>query len=395
MYYQKGTNLWDAATSRQTATSSIGWPWKPVRYTCQWPTTNVRNSLGTNVIANICEKEVIDPAKYVDWDLYVQNDPNGPGFNPNDEHAVRAPGNGGEAIFPLRDDLGSATTSLAYVLMKYRDGEDLLKRKIKVFKVVATNATYSFRYHAIAGTLLQPPYPLSLFQTEAAGVGGPYWQDRKGSLWAKAAGDYDGIATVVMHYWYPMQPTFYCSGPNPPAAGALLPWLAGGGGMTGTPIDVRFTVYWPDRVPTNGTCGLEGRALADLRVGETLVKAKVGGLPDFQSQSSAEVLYQQAEAKGPEPKECSVDRSHHGAKRGPDEPAPGHSHRKRGRRAGVPDVAATVEESLLLRSAQPPPEIPRPVRRTARWRLLLAAECDCGPGTGDPAATGRRQCRSG
>jgi hypothetical protein len=298
VYYRMGTVLKDAAHWRNEP-SSIGWPWKPVRYRCDWPLSGNTNTLGTNVIANYCDKEVINTAKFVDWDLYVQNDPARPGFNPNDEHALRMPWNGGEAIFPLRDDLGSSTTSLPFVLMKYRDAEDHLKPKIKLFKVVATNATYPLNYHALAGTLLQPPYPLSLLQTEAAGVSGPFWQDRKASFWAKAAANNGGPATLDMRYWYSRQPDFFCPGPNPPAVGAMLPWLDVRAGTAGTPIKVRFTVHWPDKtneIPTAGLCGLASRALAELRVGETLVQAKSSNLPDIQSQSSAEVLYQQTQA---------------------------------------------------------------------------------------------------
>ena len=295
--YQTTNSLREAST-QQRINTSIGWPYKPVRYKCQWPTEDASGSLSTNIIANICEKEVIDPFKYVDWDIYVQNDPAKPGFNPNDEHAVRASWNGGEAIFPLRDDLGSTNTSLPYVLMKYRSPANSLKPMIKVFKVVATNAAHQLHYHALAGSQLNPPFPLSLFQTESEGFSGRYWQDRKGTFYAYAAGDDGGTSNVVMHYRYPMQPTFYLPGTNPPTVGTLLPWLDSRAATPNTPINVTFTVYWPDS--TNrpaSTCGLPTNSVPELRIAETVVKPK-NELPDFQSQSSAEIVYQQAESRG-------------------------------------------------------------------------------------------------
>jgi len=299
VYYEKGARLRDASSGSVVQTL-IDWPWKPVRYTTAWPTVNANDNFGTNIIANICDKEIINAAIYRDWDFYVQNDPAKPGFNPNDEHVLRKPWGVGEAMFPLRDDLGTPDTSEPYILMKYQNPNNGLRGRIKVFKVVATNDDYSLTAWLKAGSLLQPPFPLVLLPTESLPISGPYWEDRKGSFWATAAGDHDDTADIVVHYRYPVQPTFYFPGNNPPPVGALVPWLDGRAGTLGTAIDFHFGVYWPDRglpigAAVNISCSPPPAEVPELRVGETLVKPKFG-LPDISSQSSVEVVYQQATA---------------------------------------------------------------------------------------------------
>jgi hypothetical protein len=262
--YQKGERLYDPATGASIPHNAF-WPAKPVRYRPAWPANPPKI-----IIASLEGTREIDPETHRDWDLYFQNDPAQPGFNPNDEHALRRPFGAGEALFALRDDLGSAETSEPYVLMSYRDPAAGLQGRMKVFRVVAEEAPCFFEYPATAGSLLQPPFPISTLQNAepSHGVSGPYWRDRKKSFWAKAAGNDGGTATIVMRFFYPMQPV-----------GAPVPFLDHRAGTPGTPHNVAFTVSWPEA--------------PELRAGETLVTPKFG-LPDISQQTSVEILYQQA-----------------------------------------------------------------------------------------------------
>lgn len=274
-FYQFGTKLYDPTTGI-TVANNIAWPHKPVRFRPQWP-----GNAPHLIIASQQGTGVIDPAQHVDWELYYQNNPALPGFNPNDEHALRRPSGAGEAVFALRQDLGTASTSEPFVMIRYRDPSNGGQWRLKVWQVVAEEAPFSFRYPALAGSLIQAPAPLpTLAPTpETTGVSGPYFRDRKKSFWARAAGDNGGTAEIVMRYFYPMQPGFFFPS-NQPAVGTSIPFLDRHAGTPGTPINVRFDAAWPASVP-------------ELRVGETLVQPK-NGLPQIAGQTSVEVLYQQA-----------------------------------------------------------------------------------------------------
>ena len=283
IYYEQGNKVLDQEGT--LVASSVHWPYQPVRYQVTWPLEPEKI-----IIANLdsSTRKAVDTDRYVGWDLYFQNDPELPGFNPNDEHAVRRPWAEGEALFPLRDDLGSDETSLPYVIMSYRDGEDELRPKVKVYQVLAEEDPYFFNYTGDAGVLVQAPFPLSVFQKcpESSGVSGPYWRDRKLDFWARAAGDDGGDATIIMRYFYPVQDgfyfpaTYYDGEEGPPTPGSHIPWLdLRPGNMRGIPQDIAYTIAWPDA--------------PELRIGETLVKPK-RGLPDISLQTSVEIIYQQS-----------------------------------------------------------------------------------------------------
>jgi hypothetical protein len=274
-FYQFGAKLYDPVTGTAVA-NNIAWPHKPVRFRPQWP-----NNAPHLVIASQQGTGVLDPAQFVDWELYFQNNPAQAGFNPNDEHALRRPFGASEAVFALRNDLGSTSTSEPFVLIRYRDPSNGGQWRMKVWQVVAEEAPFFFRYPAQAGSLIQPPFPLPTLAPvpETTGVSGPYFRDRKQSFWARAAGDNGGSAEIVMRYFYPNQPGFFFPSNQPPI-GASVPLLDKHAGTPGTPVNVRFDAVWPVSVP-------------ELRVGETLVKPK-NGLPQIAGQSSVEILYQQA-----------------------------------------------------------------------------------------------------
>ncbi len=278
-FSQRGTRLFDPVTGAGVA-NNICWPYKPVRFEPEWP-TNAPHL----IVASQQGTGTIDPLQFLDWQLYFQNDPAQPGFNPNDEHALRLPSGAAEGVFALRDDLATPATSEPFVLVRYRDPANPGQWRFKIWQVVAEEAPFFFRYPARAGLLIQAPFPLSTLAIAppTVGVSGPYFRDRKLFFWARAAGDDGGVAEIVMRYFYPMQPGFFYPGANPPTVGVDVPLLDLRAGTPGTPINIRYDATWPAEVP-------------ELRVGETLVKPK-SGLPQIAGQTSVEILYQQSVAQ--------------------------------------------------------------------------------------------------
>ena len=130
----------------------------------------------------------------------------------------QANGGGGQAIFALRNDLGPPRTSEPFVIMKYREPQTLWP-KLKLYKAVVG----PLQYAGTAGTLIQPPYPLTTLSkcVESHGHSGPYWRDRKLDFWAKAAGNDGGDANVAMRYYYTVQDGFYFPGANPPGGARM------------------------------------------------------------------------------------------------------------------------------------------------------------------------------
>jgi len=247
--------------------------------------------------------------------LYQQNDPTAVGYNPNEEHAVKA----NDTYYALRDDLNvssiSATyTSHPFVLVAYTapDGRPAMRP----FRVLREDSRYKFSYPWTAGSKLQGPMPLpllplaqkadgSIANTEVAGVadtaaaaGSPAtyasftFEDRKGYKWVYRGPHSTGAPNFGMQWYYPMQAGFFIPGlATQPAAGTKLPFLrpltsgvAQGDAVTGTSQTVTYTPAWPAAVPS-------------LRLAETLTLAKFG-LPDVRNQKSAEILYQQSVAAG-------------------------------------------------------------------------------------------------
>ncbi|MFH0909409.1 MAG: ELWxxDGT repeat protein [bacterium] len=262
----------DRPNTNESAT--IQWPSRVMRYDNVWPTNAARI-----VIAN---EQGTGPLSERNWALYYQNDPNQPGFNPNDEHAMIQPAKtgSGQAIFALRNDMGTTNTSEPFVIMTYDDPVDSSRKRMKVYEVEAG----AFTYDGTAGQYIRLPYLLALMQkcNESYGVigSGPFWRDRVSNFWAMAAGNDGGPTSVVMRYFYPMMEGFYLPGGDPqPNIGAPLPWLSGG--RKGDPVDVTYTIDWPtNKLPT-------------LQIGETLADTK-NDLPQIWGQTSVEVVYQQA-----------------------------------------------------------------------------------------------------
>jgi hypothetical protein len=288
----------------------VQWPSLVKRYDAVWPANPeeivIASQLGSGGINEVTHKH---------FRVYYQNDAAHAGFNPNDEHAAPFEGNNGRAIFALRDDLDTPTTSEPYTLLKYQNPGDNDRWRFRVFKVMAEKAPFLFSYSSlvtptnpppqgqqramglIAGQLIQPPFPVGYLNfleycTENQAVSGPYFRDRKTNYWARSAGDDGGAATIVMRYFYPTNtgliPGLYFPPAKPPLPGRDVPshvaWLdRRPGGTNGVPTDIAYRTIWTN-VPS-------------LRFGETLVRRKFG-LPDIAGMKSVEIIYQQSLTNG-------------------------------------------------------------------------------------------------
>lgn len=269
----------------------VAWSSAPVRYSISWPSDDVVNRI---VIASGLGSGPL-PSNQSNRRPYNQPVRGLPGFNPNEEHALIANANGGssEAIFALRYDLNRTDTSRAYALLKYQDGAGGPWR-ISVYKVVGEQAPWFFRYSGTAGREIAPPYPLSLLplQANSAGTLGPWWEDWKGTIYARAAGPNGLHADIRVRWFYPLQPGFYydLDGDNIQDAqpGASLAWMDRrttntlsspnvSGGTAGTPIEVTYDVAWPD-APV-------------LQVGETATIPSGNGIANIFAMAAAQFVY--------------------------------------------------------------------------------------------------------
>ncbi|MCX7562782.1 hypothetical protein OS176_04370 [Xanthomonadaceae bacterium XH05] len=276
----------------------VYWASQAVRYQPRWPLNPDRIVIASELGSEVFGQQILSASQFPQAHIYVQNNFNAPGFNPNDEHAMMAPsanGSGVDAVFALRSDFGGqddqAAPSDPYVLLKYFNNSSL-EWNYRIYRVLATGASYNrFRYTGTAGTTVSPPYPVRLLpgcsNTFVAGQAAgepppaPFFQDHKNQIWAKSAGN------GTVHYFYPMQPGFYQDDDNNDvndyATGECTPWLArlsesqGGAGASNTPIPVEYTIQWPETTPL-------------LIAGETLLTPK-RGLPDIYNQAAVEIVY--------------------------------------------------------------------------------------------------------
>ena len=146
-------------------------PGKTGRYTLEYPASSPRITIaqgtGTGDLSGALAA----------GSVYYQNDRSKTGFNPNEEHALLI---GGRA-YALREDLnvtsGEDYTSQPFVLLTYLDPNDD-RPAMAVYRVQRESGEYRFDYPAVAGTLLNRPYPLPLMPL-------PLYQDGTGHLVSK------------------------------------------------------------------------------------------------------------------------------------------------------------------------------------------------------------------
>lgn len=278
----------------------IAWPAMPVHYNCQWPDDLLPKQWPVDVLYYVVD--IIDigdgngsgplEGAQASGMVYNQPDPDAPGFNPNEEHALMV----GETLYALRNDLNNVENlSDPYVLLKYQvevKGEQ--QWRMRVFKV--THDT-DFAYDLIAGSPILPPMPLGLLPAEDDShvkTGEDFhFEDHKGDHWAKA-----GDGTVAMYWYYPLLDGFYYPQSfvypqghpdegESVAIGDPIPLLNGGKAHGDFPKEVTYTVSWPGDAP-------------ELYVGETLMTAKYG-LPAVGSMASAQVIFDQGLYRGNRP----------------------------------------------------------------------------------------------
>ncbi|MDB4796831.1 hypothetical protein OAG77_01390, partial [bacterium] len=149
---------------------SVYWPSVIGRYTLEWPSDPPEIVLASNDGSGALDSE---PAT---GDIYVENDSDLPGYNPNEEHALMS---GGQA-FALRDDLNiteTQNTALAFpyssdpfVLLEYTESDS--RPAMIAFKVLREKPEddITFDIEIEAGMVLQPPMPLPLLTTSSESV---------------------------------------------------------------------------------------------------------------------------------------------------------------------------------------------------------------------------------
>ena len=224
--------------------------------------------------------------------VYVQNDSGKAGYNPNEEHAIVRAGAGGYVAWALRTDLNSASSSAPGVLVEYaKDG----RKAMQWFDVAATNSVYpELAGECVAGKAFPGPHPIDFFDdpwcpqdswdepVETA----PAFRDRKGQLWARAAG------TATMRMYYRMQEGFAFPSldrANWPDIGTPIPWLSLLGGspssssvLSDKPHPWTWRVTWPEAVP-------------EIEIGRTLTVA-ASGLPEVWNCKSVGVVWPATDA---------------------------------------------------------------------------------------------------
>ncbi len=157
-------NAPDAANGFKT----VYWPSVIGRYTIQWPVSPSEIILASN--KGSAGDGVANPL-IAKGTIYSQNNPNLPGYNPNEEHALMS----GGSAFALRDDLNITNTvgysSHPYVLIDYTASDG--RPAMAVYKVLREkpSAGILFDYVVKAGTFLQAPMPLPLMPAPVEGSG--------------------------------------------------------------------------------------------------------------------------------------------------------------------------------------------------------------------------------
>ncbi len=218
--------------------------------------------------------------------IYLQNDPAATGYNPNEEHALLTAAGDRRIAWALRSDLNTDATSEPGVLVEYvKHG----RKAMQWFAVAATNDAYPIlSAPATAGLAFPGPHPIDLLDDpwcpkdawDEPAATAPAFRDRKGQLWARAAGN----ATMRMYYRNQEGFAYPSLATNKwPAVNEEIPWLALLGGdpsadpLAAQPAAWTWEVTWPGDVP-------------EMEIGRTLTTAS-DGLPEVWNAKSAAVVW--------------------------------------------------------------------------------------------------------
>ena len=303
----------------EASTTGLFWPVATALYRAQWPQVVADGDDADAVpgfdpvsrpellviAAQTARPFQLDERLYHEPFVYRQDEPDEPGYNPNEEHAFIEDG----TLWVVRSDLNAPTTSKPFVLLGYRDPDDS-QPKMKVVKVTEEDANNEFVFQATAGQRITPPSPLHLLSLEETVLDGRAMLDRKGQLHADRAGDTGDPLNVTVRYCYRKRSSFditeNASRPSVCEGEAMLPWLAvhaarkrlvssasDGDAERAEPIDVEYVVRWPADAPV-------------LRLGETLTTSRPG-LPGVLRSTSVQIVYQQSQELGQGPSVWLLD----------------------------------------------------------------------------------------
>lgn len=236
----------------------------------------------------LIDNAVIDADPSFSPRIYVQNDPAVDFYNPNEEHGFVRAGSDGYVAWALRADLNNVNnepSSEPGVLVEYvKDG----RKAMRWFSVDVTSSLYpELAADCVAGKALPGPHPLDFFDDpwlpetrwdETSNLT-PAHRDRKGQLWARAAGN------LHVRMYYPMQEGFAFPSVDMakwPAVGRPVPWLSMLTNPNGEPLASRpypwlWRVSWPKEVP-------------EMEIGRTLTVASAG-LPEVWNAKSIGVVW--------------------------------------------------------------------------------------------------------
>lgn len=212
----------------------------------------VSQQITAPLVGSVPAAVTYDPSRLQAVTVYQQPDPDQPGYNPNEEHALLAPSlryadvsPRPPAVYALREnDLNTTTdtgyTSNPFVLVQFFDTA-IQDHRMKLYRVVKDDQAQNLTFAAIpaagtpatlnglghvemkAGEPVIPFYPLGV----AIGAAVPaeifgnnltvssngsdtkqltYWEDHKGSTWAVSGGT---NAWFSVSFYYPLAPDFY------------------------------------------------------------------------------------------------------------------------------------------------------------------------------------------
>lgn len=320
----------------QANDTGVAWPAQTVRYNLSWPTASP--AAPPIVVSNLQGSGPLDRDQIGSQVLvYHQPDPELPGFNPNEEHAlvVQVPtGVDGEdpdnVVFALRDDLNEVFEDVSppYTLVKYRNpAGDWVFETFRVCRdsgsalcapdgITEANLYPTYMLPGgpakpddpfvwLAGSIVTPPPPLDVLgpcgESGIKSGGDPNeagWNDVHGNLWARASNNTDealydpGVSGhTVFHFYYPLRSDFYHGAPEDTdylPTGECVPWLPDAGDV---PVDVAYEFAWPDP-----------DTIPILDVGDTLYQPRLFmpntpqelAYPTFRGQEAAQVIYDEA-----------------------------------------------------------------------------------------------------